>query len=245
MSVCVYNKQTVNWIQLHSRQNNWLNGNWIHVYVVDEWSVLVLLVVAACVLVCESQRWKYTHTQCTHSTPWHFFDFIWTDHVMVCTENENQTNKQSLCYRNRFLTWLTHVRTKSTVHTSLWCASSQSSKLRHFTLSAEHYTSDGGLLHNVCLFVCYVYFIRCDTIRYDIIVPYSAHYSAFCYRISFISDIPILRNCFPFRNAIRNTIHNVCTMCTQFGDPCAKIKSIDLSRIFAIIIFNVLAYIFR
>lgn len=153
--VCVYDKQTVNWIQLHSRQNNWLNVNWIHVYVVDEWSVLVLLVVAACVLVCESQRWKYTHTQCTH-----FFDFFWTDHVMVCTENENQTNKQSLCYRNRFLTWLTHVRTKSTVHTSLWCASSQSSKLRHFTLSAEHYTSDGGLL------LCVFYTVRYDTIRY-------------------------------------------------------------------------------
>lgn len=241
MSVCVYDKQTVNWIQLHSRQNNWLNGSWIHVYVVDEWSVLVLLVVAACVLVCESQRWKYTHTQCTH-----FFDFIWTDHVMVCTENENQTNKQSLCYRNRFLTRLTHVRTKSTVFTSLWCASSQSSKLRHFTLSAEHYTNDGGLLHNVCLFVmCILY----GAIRYDSILLYHTVLTSLHFAIALVLSATFrsygIANCFPFRNAIRNTIHNVCTMCTQFGDPCAKIKSIDSSRIFAIIIFNVLAYIFR
>lgn len=59
--VCVYNKQTVNWTQLHCRQNNWLNGNWIHVYVVDEWSVSVF-VSQLPVYLCVSHRGENTHT---------------------------------------------------------------------------------------------------------------------------------------------------------------------------------------
>lgn len=207
--VSVYNKQTVNWIQLHSRQNNWLNGNWIHVYVADEWSdsVFVLLV---CMV---SHRGENIHTQFEA-----FFYFIWTDHVTVCTENENQTNKQSLCYRNRFLTWLTHVRTKSTVYTSR-CASSQSSKLRHFNLSAALHERWCGLLHTVCL-LCVFHTVRYDTIRYyysTYTVLSTLHFvialvlSATFRSYGIVFDVHNI----PFRNAIRNPIqcmHNVYTI---------------------------------
>lgn len=108
------------------------------------------------------------------------FIFYLLQLVMRCLyqATKKQPNKQSPYYRNRFLTWLTHVQLELYVHL---CAGRPNYGI---LLYRPHDTQKLVVLHNALIvYLFYTIPILCATL-------------CFRYRPSCINDIPILRNCF-------------------------------------------------
>lgn len=141
---------------------------------------------------------------------------------------ENTTSKQSLYYRNRFLTWLTHVQTEPFVHFA--------GQPNYGILLYHPQHNELVVLHNAhCVFILY------DTRRYYttlyFVIAWALSTTFRSYEMVYFLSLCVCLSADTFPYCAIQFMHTIYHI--FIGDPCAKIKSIDPSRIFAItIVFN-------